>query len=268
MGAATNIQTIQELFQEVRQQANSKNYKTFLAKYSGDYLSVAYEAAAAAIANEDLIKHDKNFSLWKLFCSEFCNLHGSQIHVGLGWALAELNITDLGFINTFEPQWKWRVVDGFAYYSGLFKRRDTIRNQQKPDFFKSEDSHAFDQGLGRSLWYLSNGDTDRLMGFLVLFSESRLSDLWRGIGLASTYVGGLNSALINTLVILSGENSPSYKCGALLAIKARQISELPTSDTRLIQSVLGLSDPILSKGWPASKKEPYYSLLMEIQSNL
>lgn len=267
MSVSSNIQRIQELFQEVQQQINSTNYKRVLAAYSDEYLSVAYEAAAAAIAEEDLRNADANFTRWNAFCAEFGDLHGSQIHVGLGWTLSENTTTDLSFLNTFESRWKWRVIDGMGYYSGLFKRRDSIRNQQLPVFLDPEDIHAFDQGLGRCLWYLSQGDTERLMNLIQLFSSSRRADLWRGVGLAASYVGGLSKALLEELLKLADTSLSSFKCGALLSIAARQKAMLQTKNSIMIQNELGLTNPT-HMDLVFSEKGSYYSLLQEIELTL
>lgn len=213
---AEHIAAIQALFLEVREKLGV-DYAPVLDGRTGPHVAVAYEAVSVALALDDLGNGAQDLPRWRAFLDRYESLYASQIHVGLGWALGEFGSTDFEVVNAMEAQWRWRVYDGFGYYSGLFKRREAIRNQSIPDCIAAEHHAAFDQGLGRSFWYLSEGESGRLPQFLHLFPEARHPALWRGIGLASAYVGGLSESDFHSLEHIAGRYTKQLKCGALMA---------------------------------------------------
>ena len=169
MGAEANIALVQSIFEETRVNYPLIGYDYLLSNAASQFISVYYEAAAAYLAKQDLLSGSLTFPKWSEFKNKHDKIHGSQLHVGLGWAMAEADNYVESFINSLEPSFIWRVVDGYAYYQGLFSRRDAIRNQLVPDCVSDSLVHAYSEGIGRSLWYISQGSEERLVRSINLF---------------------------------------------------------------------------------------------------
>jgi enediyne biosynthesis protein E3 len=231
------IELVQNTFKEGKEKAFSmtdlNQLNDWLLNVPKEFISVAYEGASKAIALKN-IKEKKSLDRWNEFYHTFGKLHGFQMHVGLGWVFSELNLgfTDVKLI--IEPSLKYRVLDGYGYYEGIFKRRQSIRSQQIPSHLSELDLNAYDQGLGRSLWYISNGEVERLVKLISLFSENRHHDLWRGIGIAVAYVGGIETIAIQQLVKESGQYISAFKSGVSLLIHSRFKANTIVEDTEFI----------------------------------
>lgn len=213
------IQKIQETFQIGRAEGELRGLQAtynFESELAPELISVAMEGCSMAIALISLKEH-QSLSVWEEFVKDKGANYLSQIHVGLGWALAELQLPVQQYISTLDAKWQLRVLDGYGYYSGLFKRRESVRNMLIPTQIPSEMQAGFDQGLGRVLFYLSNGDLDRLERNIALFPDSRHSDFWRGIGIAVTFIGCEDKEMTQKIYSISGKHSSQFSLGVAIA---------------------------------------------------
>src|SRR5262249_6440948 len=80
---------------------------------------------------------------------------------------------------------------------------------------------AFDQGLGRSLWFVNCADAKRIAGTIAQFDEPRRADLWSGIGLACAYAGAYAGTDLDELFAAAHKYRPELAQGAAFAAKAR-----------------------------------------------
>lgn len=223
MTAVDRIAYIQTLFQQVNTtELDGTNLEKFCSDSEPEFVSVIYEAAAAQCAKKDFENDVLDVPSWLLFKEKYAAKHGSQIHVGLGWAMAECSVLSCSILSSLPSELQWRVWDGFGYYSGLFKRREAVRQQDFPQGFDAEWMPSFDQGLGRSFWYISQADPSRVESMIHLFPEERHRNLWRGVGLAMTYIGGLENALVKETLQRAGKYQSSVLCGALLALEGKE----------------------------------------------
>lgn len=221
------IQKIQETFQIGRAEGELRGLQTtynFESNLAPELISVAMEGCSMAIALISLKEH-QSLSVWEEFVKDKGANYLSQIHVGLGWALAELQLPVQQYISALDAKWQLRVLDGYGYYSGLFKRRESVRNMLIPTQIPSEMQAGFDQGLGRVLFYLSNGDIERLERNIALFPDSRHSDFWRGIGIAITFIGCDNTEMIQKIYTLSEKYSSQFTLGvAMAAVSLKKVN--------------------------------------------
>ena len=99
---------------------------------------------------------------------------------------------------------------------------------------------AFDQGLGRSLWFIGKADERAIKRIIASFSANRHADLWSGVGLACAYTGGLRPASIGRLKKASGQYKAQLALGAAYAAKARTLSgQIPAHTELACQSLWG-----------------------------
>lgn len=229
MNALANIHLVQSIFKDVQNQGvENKTIPeliTFLNSFPPPFISVAFEAASFVIAQKS-IQNKNNLNDWSVFIKATKGLHDSQVHVGLGWALASLHADIDLYTSTIRPLMRSRVIDGYGYYYALFRRRVAIRLAQIPSEITNEQEASFNQGIGRSLWYLAEANLSKLERYLDLIPKTRHSDVWRGIGIAYTYVGGSNLSIENKIVSLTNEYHIDFLCGIALTLYSREKSGL------------------------------------------
>jgi len=211
-----NIETVVSTFQKGRELAESglplDELISKLNDFEPRYRSVAFEGASMGVALTD----------WKNW-SEYASAtkkHTTQVHIGLGWVVAERPPKSpeggLDLYLTLEqiaPEMRVKVLDGVGYWHGLFQRRATIRTQQIPEFTTPEYQAGFDQGVGRAIWYITKGEVAKVVNIINHFSEDRRPNLWQGIGVASTFVGGCSDELISELKSVAGEFKLNFETG-------------------------------------------------------
>ncbi|MBL4586486.1 MAG: DUF1702 family protein [Flavobacteriales bacterium] len=215
---AENIETVVSTFQKGRALGESRisldELIMELDKVEQRYRSVAYEGASMGVS---IVRDDG----WRAFRAK-SEAHSTQIHIGLGWAFAEQEWPIDKELHHVESEYRSKVLDGFGYWHGLFRIRLTIRTQTIPEVISTENLSNFDQGVGRAIWYISKGEVEKLLNIIGHFPEERKPNLWRGIGIASTYVDGCSEELISELKIASKEFNSEFEKG----IKAAENSLL------------------------------------------
>ena len=213
------ISSIQEAFQIGKLEGEMCGIQSeylFETSLSSEYISVAFEGCSMAIALKSLKNRDSLID-WHLFISTKGHNYLSQMHVGLGWALAELKLPVLQYLISIDPKWQLRVLDGFGYYCGLFRRREAIRTMSYPLEIPEDLYAGYNQGIGRILYYLAQGDVERLSRNIELFPDDRHADIWRGIGIAATFIGGLDESAINEMMKSAGDFEKQLLVGVALA---------------------------------------------------
>ena len=219
MSVEERITKIQEAFQIGKLEGELKGVLSeyqFEAALTNEYVSVAFEGCSMAIAIKSLKNRDSLID-WHLFVSQRGQNYLSQIHVGLGWALAELQLPIQQYLISIDPKWQLRVLDGFGYYCGLFRRREAIRTMSFPSEVPEELYAGYNQGIGRILFYLAQGNVERLVRNIELCSDDRHSDFWRGIGIAATFIGALDQSALEEMEKAAGENNKQLVIGVALA---------------------------------------------------
>lgn len=158
--------------------------------------------------------------LWKSFLAVSLNYSGN-ILIGLGWAIAETKQKDLSFLNKMNQLLQFRVWDGCGYYDGIFRQRHTVVNQTRQEYVPEINFKAYDEGVGRSIWYSAKGDIAKVKETINGFTSSRQPDLWRGIGIACSFVGGCEELVFKTLLSSAEKNSVQLAIGAAMVAKTR-----------------------------------------------
>ena len=210
MSIEDNIQTVVDTFQKGRsiseRELGLDELISTLNEFEPRYRSVVFEGASMGVALGNEI------GTWKKYAKK-AEKHTTQVHIGLGWAVAEKEIDLASTLSEINPELRIKVLDGFGYWHGLFKRRLTIRTQQIPENITAELQAGFDQGVGRAIWYATKGEIAKVVNIINHFSEERRANLWQGIGVASTYVGGCSEELINELKSTSNEFKSNLEKG-------------------------------------------------------
>jgi enediyne biosynthesis protein E3 len=207
-----------------------------------DLIGFAYEGAAMGLSLLDAITPWRKDRL-RSFLAGPGGAHAYMVHVGVGWTLARLNsrvdraikrLDSMGL----DPLLRWLAIDGYGFHEGYFHWRHYVEDLARPKRLSGYAARVFDQGLGRSLWFIDGADADRIPSTIAAFPESRQADLWSGIGLASAYAGGAHRQALINLQIAAGPFRPHLAQGAAFAAKARQRAGNPACHTEMACELL------------------------------
>ena len=193
-----------------------------------DYLEAewrgfAFEGAAMALTLMDHLFPWRAGQL-SAFLAGPAATHAYMVHVGVGWAIARLiwlrrNID--GCLEHLDSILRWLAVDGYGFHEGYFHWPQSVVERKIPKRIVGYACRAFDQGLGRSLWFVDGADVDRIPITIGKFPLTRRADLWSGVGLACAYAGGASSTAVETLKKTASLYWPQLAQGAAFAAKAR-----------------------------------------------
>ncbi len=164
--------------------------KEILGAFSEDYVSIGYESLSCEIGYECLVK-DQDLEKWTSFYNQVDISHKVHVLVGLGWAFSKRKLVFSDYFDLFNDGEKWLILDGCGYFDALFRSRKTITNQIYPDLIPDEFLFAYYQGVGRQQLYSKEGDFLKIKECIFSFPLRFQGDMWRGVGIASGYVGGL-----------------------------------------------------------------------------
>lgn len=210
---------------------------------AAEYRGFAFEGAAMALSLLDYLRFRRR--CFREFLAGPGEPHTYMLHVGVGWAIARLPWVRRrldGALNSLDPLLRWLAVDGYGFHEGYFHSNQAIRQQAIPRAVTGYTQHAFDQGLGRSLWLVEGMDPERVSTTIAAFPGFRQADLWAGAGLASAYAGGSDWASLSRLRELSGYQAPACAQGAAFAAEARRRAGNPVEHCDLAcQSICGMS---------------------------
>lgn len=215
-----------------------------------EFRGFAFEGAAMGLSLLDAIT-PWNHHRWQSFLAGPSAHHAYIVHVGMGWTIARLpwlrwSISRV--LDRFDPLLRWLVVDGYGFHEGYFHWPQTVERQEFPHHLTGYAARAFDQGLGRSLWFVKGADPEQIAATVQRFPSSRRADLWSGVGLASAYAGGVDQRTIELLKSVADRHQPHLAQGAAFAAKARDRSGNPASHTELACQVLcGMASDVAAK---------------------
>lgn len=206
-----------------------------------DSRGFAFEGAAMGLALLDFLTPWRRTRISE-FLAGAGEAHAYMVHVGAGWMWARLPINANRARRRLDPVLGWLAFDGFGFHEGFFHWPKYIAGQLPPKKLAGYEKRAFDQGLGRSWWFVNGGNVELIASTIENFSADRQPDLWSGIGLAATYAGGVSEAVLVALRESAGSHWPQLAQGAAFAAKARQRAGNLTGYTDLAAKTLcGLS---------------------------
>ncbi|ABX03517.1 MAG TPA: DUF1702 domain-containing protein [Herpetosiphon sp.] len=143
------------------------------------------------------------------------------IHVGVGWAVARMRWTLPKVVQALDPILRWLVLDGYGFHQGYFAWHESFIQQHYPQKFDAKQLAIFDQGLGRSLWFVTSSNPRMIANVISRFAQERQINLWAGVGLACTYAGSNNPEALHAIAELGATYSTAITQGVSFAAKTR-----------------------------------------------
>jgi len=197
-----------------------------------EWRDFAYEGAAMALTLLDYFTMGRSDRLSRFLLGPG-DAHKYMVHVGAGWALARLPLGIGRPLLRLDPLLKWLAIDGLGFHEGYFRWRKYENGKATRKRPSGYGARVFDQGLGRSLWFVRGGNTEMISNQISAFSASRREDLWSGIGLACAYAGAISPSQLELLRAAAGPYIPALAQGAAFAAKARQRAGNPAAHTEM-----------------------------------
>lgn len=190
-----------------------------LAGVDSDLQGFAHEGAGMGLAIVDLLAPWSR-SEWRRFL-EGHRKHVYLILIGTGWAMARLFRRTLPRFARDADATLWPLIyDGVGFHQAFFDPHAYVREHVHPKL-DGYAANAFDQGVGRSLWFIEGASPERIAATIESFPHARHGDLWSGVGLACAYAGGLDRDGVTRLLSLAAEHRRDLAQGAAFAAKAR-----------------------------------------------
>ena len=208
-----------------------------LSTFETDLQGFAFEGAAMGLALLDSFT-PRRTNRWRTFTEGLAEPHVYMMHVGFGWALARFQRRVTPHLARLDPLLGWLAVDGYGFHEGYFSWPRYIEQQAIPTRLNSYERRAFDQGLGRSMWFVKGADVAAVASTINSFPFIRHEDLWSGVGLACAYAGGCGRAAMESLRAAAGEHLAALAQGVAFAAKTRQHAANLNSHTETVCRVI------------------------------
>lgn len=191
----------------------------------------AFEGAGLALQVLDALLPRWKGSRWGAFASNAAQSHVYMVHVGAGLGLGRLRRRLKLPRTPFDPLLAVLVADGYGFHDGYFGDVRRALARGAPARVAPAQHAAYDQGLGRSLWFVAGADARGVAERIQRAAPARHTDLWSGIGLAAAYAGAATDSELAELRVLAGEHQPSLAQGAAFAAEARARAGNPAEHT-------------------------------------
>ncbi|AGL16717.1 DUF1702 family protein [Actinoplanes sp. N902-109] len=216
-----------------------------------EHRGFAYEGATMALTVRDAMAGGRGHRARDLLAGPG-RPHTFLTYIGIGFAMARLPrplwrsvLPDLSGV-PYYPTMSWLAVDGYGFDLAYFHTDRWVGAQERPhpypwlgdrDYFP----RAFDQGVGRALWFVHGGEPADVAAVIGGFAAGRRADLWSGAGLAATFAGGTDRGGFAALRSLAGRHRTDVAQGAVFAARARSYAGfVPAHTGTAVQVLAGL----------------------------
>lgn len=247
---------------------NPANIIAQLSSINVDLQGFAYEGAAMGLALLDYLTPWNRCRI-KSFLRGAGDPHAYMVHVAIGWLLPRLPMNAEKMRRRFDPLLGWLIIDGYGFHEGFFRWPKYINGQPVPRQLNGYSKRVFDQGLGRSFWFVDGADVELIPQTIAGFPQERHADLWSGAGLACAYAGGTEDrSALEHLRTSAAKHLSQLAQGIAFAAKARLRAGNVVPHTRLACEVIcgmsaeeaaNVTDAAL-ENLPADGPEPAYEV--------
>ncbi|GAB1544331.1 DUF1702 family protein [Scytonema sp. NUACC21] len=181
----------------------------------------AFEGVGMGLTQRDLIAPSKQNRVEAFVAGPGAG-YEHFVYVGVGLMLGKTPVPVEPYVSQLNPTKVWFVIDGYGFQHGLSHWQKYLDGLAMPEHLSGYASRVFDQGMGRSIWFVDGADATRISQTIGAFPPIRQADLWGGIGFVCTYSGGVERATLEALRTAAGSYEFQLAQGAAFAAKSRQ----------------------------------------------
>lgn len=205
-----------------------------------EFRGFAYEGATSGLSFLDY-KSPIESSRLIPFLKGPCRPYSILGHIGVGAGPVLLR-RYASLMEELDPHFRWFALDGHGFREGYIYRQRTLANQAVPVRLTGYARRAFDQGLGRGMWFVYAGEVERVAHAIAQFPVERQTDQWRGVGFVSTYTGACARGGLEKLPPAGTAPRLALAQGAAFAAYERQTGKNVTEPTeRVCRALCGAS---------------------------
>jgi hypothetical protein len=204
----------------------------------------AYEGAGMGLAVLDGLPFGRSDNVSRFLDRPLGDSYRYLVYVGIGWAMARIPRFRWPKPRDLDPVLVPLVLDGYGFHQAYFHTKRYIDEQYRNPRFPwpggpdgSYANNAIDQGIGRALWFIGGTDPERVADMIDAFDASRRGDLYAGVGLATTYAGGIEQQELRTLATRAGDHLGNLAQGSAFAANARVRAGIVPRHTALATQV-------------------------------
>lgn len=125
--------------------------------------------------------------LWPALVGRHGARHEYLLAVGAGWAIARTPWRAGRILSALDPLLASLAWDGRGFHDLYFHPRAAWTGRIARG--RGDLARAYDNGLGRAVWFVASGDIGTVNAILARFAPGRQGDLLAGLGLAMAYAG-------------------------------------------------------------------------------
>lgn len=150
--------------------------------------SILYEGAFCALASLDLTdqygrKEERDPAMLRVTELAVTSPDlAAAVNYGVGGALSHLDVNALRNLSLTNEMWSWPAIDSYGCHMGYFRWSEVMLLPGYPPGISGLAKRAFDQGLGRAIWFLSGARPALMAEIISKFAHYRRADLWSGVG--------------------------------------------------------------------------------------
>ncbi|MBR1031472.1 DUF1702 family protein [Bradyrhizobium liaoningense] len=175
-------------------------------------------AMGAAVADALSFRATLLSSCIETFEADFAYL----AHVGAGWSLARVPWRRRRILAELDPLLRWLAFDGLGFHDTYFFHRHILDGWRRERLGYA--ARAYDQGVGRALWFVAGGSVSTAIKLASVLPESRHGDIWSGLGLAMTYAGSATADEIAAASEAANQHQTQFAQGVAFACEARVLA--------------------------------------------
>ncbi|MBW4431059.1 MAG: DUF1702 family protein, partial [Pelatocladus maniniholoensis HA4357-MV3] len=199
---------------------------------SAELLGFALEGVGTGLAQRDLFA-PTDYNRVEAFVKGPGAAYENFVYVGLGLILGNKKLPIEPYLKSLSLIRSWLVLDGYGFQHGFTHWQDYLQGQPIPEVLTGYASQVFDQGMGRSIWFINGTDVTLISQTISAFPPERQVNLWGGLGFACAYAGGVDQSTLEVLRVAAGSYDAILAQAAAIATKSRQLLENPSRYTEL-----------------------------------
>jgi len=179
------------------------------------------------------------------FRARFEKRYPLLVHAGTGLAMSKLSWREKAIVGALDPFYRWLAYDGMGYHNVYFQQEKTLNSPKR--ILAGYASQAYDQGVGRGIWFVSGADIGKAAALVDGMAADRRADIWSGIGLATCYAGPADENIFLEGYQRAGKHGEWFAQGIAFACSARMNDQsMPETISEAIKTLWGMEPEALA----------------------